>query len=138
MNVFGVGLPEMALILVLALLVFGPKKLPEIGRSLGKALKGFQDASKEFEEEFKREAQQIEKSVTSPMKASLETKPPKALSPQSTEADAEAAQEVTVTEADPDTASETVATANPDSEHTASSGEETSTNFETVETDQTA
>ncbi|XGB42662.1 MAG: TatA/E family twin arginine-targeting protein translocase [Nodosilinea sp. LVE1205-7] len=54
MNVFGVGLPEMALILVLALLVFGPKKLPEIGRSLGKAIKGFQEASKEFEEEFKK------------------------------------------------------------------------------------
>ncbi|MGF1566572.1 MAG: TatA/E family twin arginine-targeting protein translocase [Nodosilinea sp.] len=82
MNVFGVGLPEMALILVLALLVFGPKKLPEIGRSMGKAIKGFQDASKEFEEEFKKEAEQIEKAVTNPMKASLETPPPKALSPQ--------------------------------------------------------
>jgi sec-independent protein translocase protein TatA len=82
MNVFGVGLPEMALILVLALLVFGPKKLPEIGRSMGKAIKGFQDASKEFEEEFKKEAQQIEKAVTSPMKASLEPDPPKALTPQ--------------------------------------------------------
>ncbi|MFM7471934.1 MAG: TatA/E family twin arginine-targeting protein translocase [Nodosilinea sp.] len=87
MNVFCVGLPEMALILVLALLVFGPKKLPEIGRSLGKAIKGFQEASKEFEEEFKKEAQQLEKTLTSPMKASLETDPPKALSPhdQSTE-----------------------------------------------------
>jgi sec-independent protein translocase protein TatA len=82
MNVFGVGLPEMALILVLALLVFGPKKLPEIGRSMGKALKGFQDASKEFEEEFKKEAEKIEKVVSSPMKASLEPDPPKALSPQ--------------------------------------------------------
>ncbi len=82
MNVFGIGLPEMALILVLALLVFGPKKLPEIGRSLGKALKGFQDASKEFEEEFKKEAQQIEKTIASPMKASLEPDPPKALAPQ--------------------------------------------------------
>ncbi len=70
MNVFGIGLPEMALILVIALLVFGPKKLPEIGRSLGKAIRGFQDASKEFENEFKREAQQIEESVT--MKAELE------------------------------------------------------------------
>ena len=49
MNIFGIGLPEMGLILVIALLVFGPKKLPEIGRSLGKALKGFQEASREFE-----------------------------------------------------------------------------------------
>lgn len=82
MNVFGVGLPEMALILVLALLVFGPKKLPEIGRSMGKAIKGFQDASREFEEEFKKEAEQIEKAVSSPMKATLETDPPKAIAPQ--------------------------------------------------------
>jgi sec-independent protein translocase protein TatA len=89
MNVFGVGLPEMALILVLALRVFGPKKLPEIGRSLGKALKGFQQASKEFEEEFKKEAQQLEKTLTSPMKASLETEPPKALSPQDANLDGE-------------------------------------------------
>ncbi|NES85637.1 MAG: TatA/E family twin arginine-targeting protein translocase [Moorea sp. SIO2B7] len=70
MNVFGIGLPEIALIMIIALLVFGPKKLPEIGRSLGKAIRGFQDASKEFENEFKREAQQLEESVT--MKAQLE------------------------------------------------------------------
>ncbi|MEO8892771.1 MAG: TatA/E family twin arginine-targeting protein translocase [Coleofasciculaceae cyanobacterium] len=66
MNIFGVGLPEMGLIMVVALLVFGPKKLPEIGRSMGKAIRGFQDASKEFESEFKREAEQIEQAVTSP------------------------------------------------------------------------
>lgn len=66
MNVFGIGLPEMALIMVIALLVFGPKKLPEIGRSMGKAIKGFQDASKEFESEFKREAEQIEQVVKTP------------------------------------------------------------------------
>ncbi len=70
MNIFGIGLPEMALIFVVALLVFGPKKLPEIGRSLGKAIRGFQDASKEFENEFKREAQEIEESVK--MNAQLE------------------------------------------------------------------
>ncbi|WP_267384410.1 TatA/E family twin arginine-targeting protein translocase [Cyanobacterium sp. uoEpiScrs1] len=70
MNVFGIGLPEMALIFVISLLVFGPKKLPEIGRSLGKAIRGFQEASKEFENEFKREAQKLESSVT--MQAQLE------------------------------------------------------------------
>ena len=70
MNIFGIGLPEMGVIMVVALLVFGPKKLPEIGRSLGKALRSFQDASKEFETEFKREAKQIEESVT--MNAKLE------------------------------------------------------------------
>lgn len=63
MNIFGIGLPEMAVILVLALLIFGPKKLPEIGRSLGEAIRGFQKASKEFEGEFKREAQQIEQAM---------------------------------------------------------------------------
>jgi sec-independent protein translocase protein TatA len=71
MNIFGIGLPEMALIMVVALLVFGPKKLPEIGRSLGKAIRGFQEASKEFETEFKREAQQLEESIT--MNAKLES-----------------------------------------------------------------
>lgn len=63
MNVFGIGLPEMALIMIVALLIFGPKKLPEIGRSMGKAIRSFQDASKEFENEFKREAEQIETAV---------------------------------------------------------------------------
>ncbi|MCU0534798.1 MAG: TatA/E family twin arginine-targeting protein translocase [Hydrococcus sp. Prado102] len=70
MNFFGIGLPEMILIMVVALLIFGPKKLPEIGRSLGKAIRGFQEASKEFENEFKKEAQQLEESVK--MQAQLE------------------------------------------------------------------
>ena len=54
MNVFGVGLPEMAVIGAVALLVFGPKRLPELGRTLGKTLKGFQTASKEFEREINK------------------------------------------------------------------------------------
>ncbi len=81
MNVFGMGLPEMALIMVVALLIFGPKKLPEIGRSLGKAIRGFQEASKEFETEFKREAEQIEKAVGEPLKATLEPTAHRALTP---------------------------------------------------------
>jgi len=65
-NFFGIGLPEMGLIMVIALLVFGPKKLPEIGRSMGKAIRGFQDASSDFEAEFKREAEQLEQAVKTP------------------------------------------------------------------------
>ena len=54
MNVFGIGLPEIAVIAALALLVFGPKRLPELGRTLGKTLKGFQSASTEFEREIQK------------------------------------------------------------------------------------
>ncbi|WP_404784345.1 TatA/E family twin arginine-targeting protein translocase [Altericista sp. CCNU0014] len=76
MNIFGIGLPEMAVIMVIALLVFGPKKLPEIGRSLGKALKSFQDASKEFESELKRGAAELERAEDKPMEARLEPSEP--------------------------------------------------------------
>lgn len=82
MNIFGIGLPEMTLILVLALLVFGPKKLPEIGRSLAQALGGFKKAQQEFETEFRKEAAQLQKSMTEPMQAAIERPEPKALSPQ--------------------------------------------------------
>jgi sec-independent protein translocase protein TatA len=63
MNVFGIGLPEMAVIMTVALLIFGPKKLPEIGRSFGKAIRSFQDASREFQSEFQKEAAQLEEAV---------------------------------------------------------------------------
>ncbi len=79
MNVFGIGLPEMALILVVALLVFGPKKLPEIGRSLAQALGSFKKAQQEFETEFKRESAELEKSLKTPMKAEIEPPAPKSL-----------------------------------------------------------
>jgi TatA/E family protein of Tat protein translocase len=45
---FGLGLPEILLILVIALLIFGAAKLPEIGRALGKALSEFKKGTQEF------------------------------------------------------------------------------------------
>jgi sec-independent protein translocase protein TatA len=85
-NIFGIGLPEMGLIMVVALLIFGPKKLPEIGRSLGKAVRGFQEASSEFQNEFKREAEQIEQA----MKTSAQIEP-KQLEATKSQADGEGA-----------------------------------------------
>jgi len=41
---FGLGMPEVLVVLVIALLVFGASKLPEIGSSLGKAIRGFKGA----------------------------------------------------------------------------------------------
>ena len=54
MNIFGIGLPEIAVIVVLALLIFGPKRLPQLGKTIGKSLKGLQTASKEFENEINK------------------------------------------------------------------------------------
>jgi sec-independent protein translocase protein TatA len=41
---FGIGLTEILIVLVVALLVFGPKRLPEMGRSLGKGMREFKDS----------------------------------------------------------------------------------------------
>ena len=54
MNIFGIGLPEIAVIAGIALVIFGPKRLPELGRTLGKTLRGLQSASNEFESEIKK------------------------------------------------------------------------------------
>jgi sec-independent protein translocase protein TatA len=64
MNVFGVGLPELAVIAAIGLLVFGPKRLPELGKTLGRTLKGFQSASSEFEKEFRKAVDTVEAEVT--------------------------------------------------------------------------
>jgi len=47
---FGIGMPEMILILAVALIVLGPKKLPDLAKSLGRALREFKKATSELKE----------------------------------------------------------------------------------------
>ena len=54
------GFPEMLFIFVLALIIFGPKKLPEIGRQIGKAMAEFKRASNEFKYQLESEMRQLE------------------------------------------------------------------------------
>ena len=54
------GMQEMIFIFVLALLIFGPKKLPELGRTVGKALTEFRRASNELKSTFDREMKSLE------------------------------------------------------------------------------
>ncbi|MBI1737629.1 MAG: TatA/E family twin arginine-targeting protein translocase [Acidobacteria bacterium] len=55
------GVPEMIFIFVLALLIFGPRKLPELGRNLGKAMAEFRRASNELRSTVEDEMRNLEK-----------------------------------------------------------------------------
>ncbi len=65
---FGIGMPELLVILAVALLVLGPKRLPEVARSLGRGMA-----------EFRRASSELRQSLTS----SLQEEPPKPESPPS-------------------------------------------------------
>ena len=56
-----IGLPEMMALFVIALLLFGPKKLPELGRTLGKGLSEFRRAKNELKATFDSHMQEIER-----------------------------------------------------------------------------
>jgi sec-independent protein translocase protein TatB len=83
------GFSEMAFIFILALIIFGPKKLPEIGRQIGKALAEFKRASNEFKWQLEAEMRQIEAEATRErlIKESKTTEPsPSILPPENGEA----------------------------------------------------
>src|SRR5437660_9221930 len=56
-----VGVQEMIVIFLVALVLFGPKKLPELGRMLGKAITEFRRAQSELKSTFEREMQSLER-----------------------------------------------------------------------------
>ena len=62
------GMQEMIFIFILALLIFGPKKLPELGKTLGKAMTEFRRASTELKSTFDREMSNLERETQSTTK----------------------------------------------------------------------
>ena len=69
------GFPEMIFLFLIALLIFGPKKLPEVGRQIGRALNEFKRASNEFKSQIESEIAQLDRD-TEPQQQILPPEPP--------------------------------------------------------------
>ncbi len=57
---FNIGLPELLIIVAIALIVFGPNKLPELAKAFGKAMREFKKATEEVKESFEAETKELE------------------------------------------------------------------------------
>lgn len=57
---FGIGVPELLLILALALIIFGPGKLPDVGRAVGKSLSEFRNATREVKDSVNEAVAEVE------------------------------------------------------------------------------
>lgn len=79
---FGIGMPELIVIFVIALLVVGPKKLPELAKALGRGFAEFKKATNEVRRTLDTELQEINV-VPKTLNENLFTSPPPASSPQS-------------------------------------------------------
>jgi len=68
-----IGMPELIIIFVIALIIFGPRKLPELGRSLGKSLAEFKRASNELKSTLEEEIRIEEQQKAEPPKPAAQT-----------------------------------------------------------------
>ena len=68
MDFFGIGPMEILLILIIGLLIFGPAKIPQIARDLGKALRSFKKATTDLSAEVSRELEEEKKEINSDTK----------------------------------------------------------------------
>jgi TatA/E family protein of Tat protein translocase len=66
------GMPEILVILVIALIIFGPRKLPELGKTLGQSLAQFRRASEDFKRQWEDEVQMEHHRIEPPAPASVE------------------------------------------------------------------
>lgn len=58
------GMQELILIFIIALIVFGPRKLPELGRSIGRGIAEFKRASNEIRSAWEEEVRQVEREIS--------------------------------------------------------------------------
>jgi sec-independent protein translocase protein TatA len=72
---FGIGMPEMIIILVIALIVIGPHKLPELAKSLGKGLAEFKKATDDFQRNVQEEARKSDEKVEPPQQVAAAEQP---------------------------------------------------------------
>ena len=84
----GIGPMEIFVVLIIALVIFGPQKLPEMGRSLGKAIREFKSVGSEIQDEITKDEIDIDPEKTiKPPKDEIDIDPEKTIKPPKDEID---------------------------------------------------
>ena len=121
---FGIGFPELVLILVVGLIVFGPGKLPEVARQIGKGLR-----------EFRRASAALQQAINEPQEA-VKTAVKRQPHPQATSQTQTVAQPAATAQAAPETATTQAAAASTTAQATAAAPTETAAALATTAADQ--